>query len=105
MPSQQSDRAALKSDRWEEWRQGETDQRQGLPPLPPEKPAPAGAETEQCKEQKTSRHDRNCASSMLVGWVCRQLIFQFKIQSMAKRPEQARGDPGGPFPFIAGDFG
>ena len=43
MASQQSDRAALKSNRWEEWRQGETDQKKGLPPLPPEKPAPAGA--------------------------------------------------------------
>jgi SagB-type dehydrogenase family enzyme len=31
-------RRFLKSDRWEEWRQSETDQRKGLPPLPPEKP-------------------------------------------------------------------
>jgi SagB-type dehydrogenase family enzyme len=38
-----SDRAFLKSDRWEEWRQSETDQRKGLPPLPPEKPCPEGA--------------------------------------------------------------
>ena len=34
----------LKSDRWEEWRQSETDQKKGLPPLPPEKPCPPDAE-------------------------------------------------------------
>jgi SagB-type dehydrogenase family enzyme len=43
MPSKQSDRASLKSDRWEQWRQDQTDQRKGLPPLPPQKPTPAGA--------------------------------------------------------------
>ena len=43
MPPVQSDRAALRSDRWEEWRQDETDQRKGRPPLPPQKPAPEGA--------------------------------------------------------------
>jgi SagB-type dehydrogenase family enzyme len=43
MPFHQSDRASLKSDRWEEWRQGETDQRKGLPPLPPQKPIHKGA--------------------------------------------------------------
>jgi SagB-type dehydrogenase family enzyme len=33
-------RAFLKSDRWAEWRESETDQRRGLTPLPPEKPYP-----------------------------------------------------------------
>jgi hypothetical protein len=33
----------LKSDRWEEWRQFETDQKKGVPVPPPEKPYPADA--------------------------------------------------------------
>jgi SagB-type dehydrogenase family enzyme len=36
-------REFLKSDRWDEWREGETDQRKGLTPLPAEKPYPEGA--------------------------------------------------------------
>jgi SagB-type dehydrogenase family enzyme len=36
-------REFLKSDRWDEWRESETDQRKGLTPLPPEKPYPEGA--------------------------------------------------------------
>jgi len=38
-----SHRKFLKSDRWEEWRTSETDQRKGVPPLPPEKPCPEDA--------------------------------------------------------------
>jgi SagB-type dehydrogenase family enzyme len=38
-----SQRAFLKSDRWEEWRASETDQKRRVPPLPPEKPYPEGA--------------------------------------------------------------
>jgi SagB-type dehydrogenase family enzyme len=36
-------RAFLKADRWDEWRESETDQRKGVTPLPPEKPCPDGA--------------------------------------------------------------
>jgi SagB-type dehydrogenase family enzyme len=36
-------RAFLKSDRWAEWAETETDQRKGLPPPPFEKPVPPGA--------------------------------------------------------------
>jgi SagB-type dehydrogenase family enzyme len=36
-------RRFLKSDRWEEWREGETDQRKGVPPPSPQKPYPADA--------------------------------------------------------------
>jgi len=36
-------RAFLKSDRWDEWRESETDQRKGATPLPPEKPYPEDA--------------------------------------------------------------
>ena len=36
-------RAWLKSDRWDEWRESETDQRKGVTPLPPEKPYPEDA--------------------------------------------------------------
>ncbi len=36
-------REFLKSDRWDEWRESETDQRKGVTPLPPEKPYPEGA--------------------------------------------------------------
>jgi SagB-type dehydrogenase family enzyme len=36
-------RAFLKADRWDEWRESETDQRKGVTPLPPEKPCPEGA--------------------------------------------------------------
>jgi SagB-type dehydrogenase family enzyme len=43
MGSTESHRDFLKSDRWEEWRQSETDQRKGLPPLPPQKPYPKDA--------------------------------------------------------------
>jgi SagB-type dehydrogenase family enzyme len=38
----ESYRAFLKSDRWEEWRRHETDQRKGVPPPPPQKPIPDG---------------------------------------------------------------
>jgi SagB-type dehydrogenase family enzyme len=40
----ENDRRILKSDRWEEWRQSETDQKKGVPPLPSEKPCPPGAQ-------------------------------------------------------------
>lgn len=43
MESTEPNRRFLKSDRWEEWRQSETDQRKGIPPLPPEKPCPEDA--------------------------------------------------------------
>lgn len=36
-------REFLRSDRWAEWRESETDQRKGLTPLPPEKPYPEDA--------------------------------------------------------------
>lgn len=36
-------REFLKSDRWDEWRESETDQRKGVAPLPPEKPYPEDA--------------------------------------------------------------
>jgi SagB-type dehydrogenase family enzyme len=39
----ESYRSFLKSDRWDEWRESETDQRKGVSPLPPEKPYPEGA--------------------------------------------------------------
>ena len=38
----QNDRKFLKSDRWEEWREGETDQRKRIPPPPPQKPYDEG---------------------------------------------------------------
>ncbi|MBN1937426.1 MAG: SagB/ThcOx family dehydrogenase [Anaerolineae bacterium] len=41
--STESNRRSLKSDRWEEWKQIETDQRKGISPLPPEKPYSEGA--------------------------------------------------------------
>jgi SagB-type dehydrogenase family enzyme len=43
MEPTESNRSFLKSDRWEEWKQSETDQKKNLPPLPPEKPYPEGA--------------------------------------------------------------
>jgi SagB-type dehydrogenase family enzyme len=36
-------RQFLKSDRWDEWREAETDQKRHLPPLPPQKPYPEEA--------------------------------------------------------------
>jgi hypothetical protein len=36
-------RKFLKSDRWEEWKKYETDQRKGVPPPPPQKSYPEGA--------------------------------------------------------------
>jgi SagB-type dehydrogenase family enzyme len=36
-------RGFLKSDRWEEWRKLETDQKKGVPPPPPQKPYPEDA--------------------------------------------------------------
>jgi len=39
----EADHRFLKSDRWAEWRESETDQRKGLTPLPPEKPYPEDA--------------------------------------------------------------
>jgi SagB-type dehydrogenase family enzyme len=39
----ESGRKFLKSDRWAEWRKGETDQRKGIPAPPAQKPAPEGA--------------------------------------------------------------
>lgn len=38
MESVEDQRRFLKSDRWEEWRQSETDQHKGVSPLPPQKP-------------------------------------------------------------------
>ena len=38
----QNDRKFLKSDRWEEWREVETDQRKRVPPPPPQKPYDEG---------------------------------------------------------------
>jgi SagB-type dehydrogenase family enzyme len=43
MESLESYRRFLKSDRWEEWRQGETDQKKGIPVPPPQKPCPDGS--------------------------------------------------------------
>jgi SagB-type dehydrogenase family enzyme len=40
----ESYRKLLKSDRWEEWWQHETDQRKGIPPPPPQKPYPEDAD-------------------------------------------------------------
>ena len=41
--SMENYRKFLKSDRWEEWRKIETDQRKGVPAPPPQKPHPKGA--------------------------------------------------------------
>jgi SagB-type dehydrogenase family enzyme len=38
-----TDRKFLKSDRWDEWRKLETDQKKGVPPPPPQKPYPEDA--------------------------------------------------------------
>jgi hypothetical protein len=38
MENMETHRKLLKSDRWEEWRQHETDQRKGIPSPPPQKP-------------------------------------------------------------------
>lgn len=43
METTKANRKLLKSDRWKEWRELETDQKRGVPPPPPEKPYPLDA--------------------------------------------------------------